>query len=93
MEDNELLIRSPYTNYVRSVILTVISQPMFNLETLPPSLPILVFKYISSCFAADSPYFEVLKILFDLTFESILIISSSWFVYLLSCHLALFYTY
>ena len=41
-DDNELLIQSPYwTSLVtcESVILTVISRPMFNLETLAPSLP------------------------------------------------------
>ena len=41
-DDNELLIHSPYwTSLVtcESVILTVISRPMFNLETLAPSLP------------------------------------------------------
>ena len=61
VEDNELLIRSPYTNYVRSVILTVISQPMFNLETLPPSLPILVFKYIFLLFCSWFTIFLGLK--------------------------------
>ena len=83
-DDNELLIHSPYwTSLVtcESVILTVISRPMFNLETLAPSLPILVFKLIFaypfglhmnifSTHLAASLYFVVLKISFDLTFES-----------------------